>query len=267
MPDVNVEELQRISQRNFGLDLNGGLRLQTGINKDANGIAQQLYGKDLNASLVSLKTLIGGRVARLNGTSAYIDTPHHTSLAITGDIDLRFEFLDNRNPAVSNVNLISKNGGAGQRSYTWWDINIFSLNQLLWSADGTATLTADFAPADTRMPKGARRVTLDVASGANRVITWYDSTSITGTWTQRSQLTTAGNTSLFNASTTPITIGATNGGGGDFFNGDITRVEIRNGIDGTVVANPDFRFLAPGTTSFTDAAGRTWTLRGGAVII
>src|SRR5690606_28956293 len=42
--------------------------------------------------------------------------------------------------------------------------------------------------------------------------------------------------------------------------GLIYRAEVRDGIDGTVVAAPDFTTVEAGTTSFTDPASRTWTI-------
>jgi len=48
--------------------------------------------------------------------------------------------------------------------------------------------------------------------------------------------------------------------------GTVYAVEVRNGIDGTVVANPNFSGQKPGATSFTDTAGRPWTLNGSALI-
>src|SRR5690606_11363357 len=48
--------------------------------------------------------------------------------------------------------------------------------------------------------------------------------------------------------------------------GRIYRAEVRAGIDGAVVAAPDFRAQAAGTTVFADSAGRTWTLSGTATI-
>ncbi|WP_206315966.1 hypothetical protein, partial [Streptomyces sp. C1-2] len=50
------------------------------------------------------------------------------------------------------------------------------------------------------------------------------------------------------------------------FAGKGYRFEVRTGINGTIVANPDFTAQAAGATSFADSAGRTWTLNGAAEI-
>jgi hypothetical protein len=51
MPDVNLERLQRLAQSRWGLDLQGALRMATGINMDMNGIANYVGGRDMNAGL------------------------------------------------------------------------------------------------------------------------------------------------------------------------------------------------------------------------
>lgn len=49
--------------------------------------------------------------------------------------------------------------------------------------------------------------------------------------------------------------------------GRIYSAEARNGINGTIVANPVFSAQPAGTTSFTDAYGRPWAQGGAAAII
>lgn len=53
MVDLNMERLQAASVAKFGLAAQGGLQRATGIKKDINGIAQQLYGLDANAGLAN----------------------------------------------------------------------------------------------------------------------------------------------------------------------------------------------------------------------
>src|SRR5690606_35105418 len=76
----------------------------------------------------------------------------------------------------------------------------------------------------------------------------------------------SGTTSL-HSGTAALTVGA---GGDSGTTGAIAAkvraVQVRNGIDGTVVANPDFSAETPGTTSFADSTGKTWTVNGSAAI-
>ena len=113
----------------------------------------------------------------------------------------------------------------------------------------------------------AVRVTLDVDNGAaGRTVTFYTAPTITGTWVQLGvAVTTAGITSIF-SNTAAGAIGAHDAGTDGLFAGRVYAAEIRNGINGTAVANPDFAAQPAGTTSFVDAAGRTWTINGSAAI-
>src|SRR5690606_10734453 len=72
-----------------------------------------------------------------------------------------------------------------------------------------------------------------------------------------------GTTSIYSGSS-PMGVGSGDGFGSSIgsysLSGLIYRAELRDGIDGTVVAAPDFTVVEAGTTSFTDSAGRTWTI-------
>jgi hypothetical protein len=102
-------------------------------------------------------------------------------------------------------------------------------------------------------------------------VSFYTGPDMDGPWTLiGTVITTSGTTSIF-SSTARLEIGAgDNGGviftGGGRFTGDVLKAEVRNGIDGTAVANPDFTAQTPGTTSFTDDAGRVWTVQSAAQI-
>src|SRR5690606_28125049 len=68
------------------------------------------------------------------------------------------------------------------------------------------------------------------------------------------------------AGTATLAIGAFNTGTVPL-DGVVHSVEVRDGIDGTLVANPDFAAQPHGTTQFTDGTGRVWTVRGNARIV
>jgi hypothetical protein len=115
--------------------------------------------------------------------------------------------------------------------------------------------------------KIALRVAFDVNNGAGgNTVTFYTSDTIGGTWTQVGDpVITTGTTSIF-SSTANLAIGhATNLA----FREPVAKVykaEVRNGIAGSVVANPDFTAQTVGATSFADAAGRTWNINSPAAI-
>ncbi|MFD4569389.1 hypothetical protein ACFWOX_34130 [Streptomyces sp. NPDC058467] len=189
-------------------------------------------------------------------------TPDTAALDIVGDIDVRFEArLDNWN-ADGSVELCGKGLIAGnQRS--WLLMMRDRKLHLEWSAAGTTTLQAD-STAELPLGSGhlAVRVTLDVDNGAaGNTVTFYTAPSISGAWTQLGDpIVTAGTTSIFN-STAPLRVGD---GWADIAfpssSGAVYAFELRNGIDGTLVANPNFRVQTPGATSFADSTGKTWTV-------
>lgn len=275
----SLETLNGLAWRNFGLSLQGAAQVAAGLpGRELNGITQQLYAKDSYAALRSgeLVTLLGGNAASLPGiTGSYWETPDHASLDITADLDLRFEIGDMFGATNVNRSILSKwPGGASNLGYEH-RYNGFGFEEFVWSPTGGTTTLTDTSAIFSGGSNMIGRFTIDVVNGSDRVLTWYLAgvtpglgapDFVTGPWIVRQQKTVAGNTSI-NANTAPLRIGArADGTGTNAFNGRISRVQLRNGIDGTIVANPDFRFLAPGTTSFNDSTGKTWTRAGTASI-
>lgn len=196
-------------------------------------------------------------------------TPDTAALDITGDIDLRGEVEITPDWVLGGSSVVGKwNGTGDQRSYLMFVSNNCLI--LAWSPDGTLgnAIIAGGAPG-TVLPwssgRHAVRATLDVNNGLGGwTATWYVSDTMDGPWTQLTQeVNTSATTSIFSG-TAVLTAG--NGEGGTL-TGKIYRVQVRSGIDGTVVANPDFTEQADGTTSFADSTGKTWTLNGDADLV
>jgi hypothetical protein len=208
----------------------------------------------------------------LQGNGDYASTPDVTQLDITGDIDIRIDALLtnwlNASDVLKTTILAGKLGGP--TSNKSWFLGVRS-NKLYfeWSADGTNVIGASSTvqpviPANGRL---SVRVTLDVDNGASgRTITFYTASSGTsGPWTQLGNpVVQSGVTSIFN-STAAVQVGAVPISM-TFASGRIHALEIRNGIGGSVVANPNFTAQALGAASFTDGAGRTWTVNSPAAI-
>ena len=212
--------------------------------------------------------LTGGSLLLPGTAGNYASTPDNAALDIVGDIDLRADVsLDDWTPSPNWAALITKWGAAGQRSYRL-QINDLGRIALVWSNDGTATLIV--ASTVAVVPNGLRkvvRVTFDVDNGAaGKTATFYTADTMVGPWTQLGAVVTTGGTTTIFSSTAPAEVGSIAGGTGDLFAGSVHAAEVRTGIAGTVVAVPSFEFLAAGTTSFTDGAGRVWTLNGTASI-
>lgn len=198
-------------------------------------------------------------------------TPDVAALDITGDIDIRIDLTLDDWLDPDTVILAAKfDTTTNQRSWA-----LFARGGglgLQWSPDGVtlAAAASDLLPIIPPSGRLAARVVLDVNNGAGGwTATWYTADTISGTWVQLGDpfVTTAGTTSIF-ASTAVLGVGdaatlTTNLGPAA---GRIHAFQLRNGIAGAIVANPDFTAQADGTTSFVDSAGRTWSTGGTASI-
>ncbi|MCB5167991.1 hypothetical protein LG634_24585 [Streptomyces bambusae] len=202
----------------------------------------------------------------LPGTAtAYASTPDHASLDITGDIDIRCEASIVWS-AVVNQALIGKwESATAQRSYA------LSVSQgtvsLRFSTTGGNSLFYTLSLPATLPRRAALRGTLDVNNGAGGfTAALYWAESLDGPWTLIGSAsdTSLGVITLF-SSTSDLKVPPLPSG----FNptrGRIHRAEVRSGIGGTIVAAPDLRGLTPGTTMWTDSAGRPWTTTSDAEI-
>ncbi|WP_069625324.1 hypothetical protein [Streptomyces niveus] len=194
-------------------------------------------------------------------------TPDVAALDITGDTDVRVDVRLFDWEATTPAELCSKwSLLTGQRS---WLLFIYQRRIWLYTTSDGATPLMHSSTSKLDVPRDGRlavRAAIDVNNGASgRTITFYTAPSIGGTWTQLGNpVVVAGTTSIFN-STSPVTVGD---GSGGFFSpaAEFFGFELRSGIGGTVVANPNFTTQAVGATSFADAAGRSWSMSGGAAI-
>lgn len=194
-------------------------------------------------------------------------TPDAASLDIVGDLDVRVHVaLDDWTPATTQA-VIGKWAGSGTRS---WLFQVLTTGQLrlVWSVDGAGSLsgTSSIAPTVANGDDLWIGVKFDVDNGAGgRTARFY-----TGTdgfvWNQLgADVVGAGVTSIFSGSAA-LEVGSNTNGTLDRLAGRVFYAEVRNGIDGTIVASPDFA-QAPGTTSFVDDQGNVWTVVSPAVLI
>lgn len=221
-----------------------------------------------------IRVAVNHGTAYLNIADTFGDrgtTVDHASLDITGDIDVRFEAILDDWYAADETFLMGKYSTSGRS----WVLTILGGRLLLgWTTDGSAgTFTSEISTEKVVLPGTRRlavRATLDVDDGSgNHVVTFYTAPSISsGAWTQLGDPNTdAGTTSIFSGSAA-LDVGHV----GNILShlgpvGQILAAEVRSGIGGSVVVNPDWTAQTPGATSFADGAGRTWTLSGDATII
>jgi hypothetical protein len=261
-----MERLNAAAQARYGLDVNGGMRVATGLALDLNGVSKFLWQTDWNQNFDGLLALLSGGVLFDGTANSYIETSDKAALDIVGDIDIRVEFMY-WTPTLGNAALVAKWTPAAQQSYLLLNVPAFSALQLHTSSTGANDLNNQLGSVPF-IRYAAIRATLDVDNGAaGRTARFYSAPNLDGPFVEMSgsPVTTAGVTTIFN-STAVLRLGAL-GDGSNPFNGRIHRAEIRNGIDGTVVANPDLRNVAVGATSFVDGAGNTWNVGSAAKVV
>lgn len=223
-----------------------------------------LYGWIGRNTPVRVHVPAGEAHLALDGTpSGTVSTPHASALNITGDIDVRVE-LDADMQSTTESHIIIGKWGETNAARSWHLRYTTGLLVFHWLDSGGST-HAGFI--NTHLIGGsALRVTLDVDNGAGgNTLRFYQADSIDGPWTQLYTDIVATGTTSIQSTTSALTLG-----GNDTtavpvrqpFEGSATRFQVRAGIDGTLVADADFRPLADGTTTFTDSVGRTWTVNG-----
>lgn len=204
--------------------------------------------------------------------AGYATTPDAAALDIVGDLDVRADIEPDSWLPATRRNIVSKTLVAGgQRS---WYLSLTTTGTLEFGWSPAGTFPYDTATSTVAVPVTSRRLAvravLDVVSGANHTVTFYTGASVSTATTQLGAVsTTAGATSIFSSSAA-LEVGSANGGGTVYssdgrFDGRIYQVQVRSGIGGTIVADPDFTALAAETTSFSDTY-RTWTVAGGGFV-
>lgn len=195
-------------------------------------------------------------------------TPDNAALDITGDIDIRATVrLDDF--FTGSAMFVSKAGGAGSQLSYQFGHQVGNLILRASTGGAVFNVNATNTPNMSTILQYQRewitvRVTRVAATG---VTTFYYTrgTIDAGPWTQigSTSATTAG--ALFSGTGT-LWVGEDQTGSISPINGGVRRAQVRNGVGGTVVANPDYTAQAAATVSFADSAGRTWTQVGSATI-
>jgi hypothetical protein len=203
---------------------------------------------------------------RLPGTVGnYISTPDSTVNSITGDIDIRF-FGKSPDWTSTAMDLVSKYDNIGNHRSYMLQVTATGVPQLWYAQVGTTALNQFAsipAPAVDGQPFGFR-VTVDVDNGLGQhVITFYTSPDYY-TWTILGAVrTVTGVINLWDG-TAPLIIGA-RGDGNEPFNGTVYHAEVRNGIEGPIVAKFDSsQIQVTGTQVPASVPG--WTLNGTGLI-
>ncbi|MGP4114652.1 hypothetical protein ACTWP5_27550 [Streptomyces sp. 4N509B] len=219
------------------------------------------------------------RVPDLAGARARVAST--TAMDVSGDLDLRIEVALDRLPAQRPAGHASAFQPAAQELMARYNVSgaarmwLLFLDEsgaarLRWSPDGAATLER---AATTTVPyvsgqRFALRATLDVDNGSSgHTVTFWTAASLGGPWRRLGEpIVTAGTTSIHTGGTADLEVGEVWGTTNALGAGRWYGAEVRAGIDGPLVAAPDFTVLAPGDTAFVDAAGRSWLIEGGSEV-
>jgi len=261
----------------------GDLHLLGGLNGGAG--ANLLYEFDVEGLFLDEQAFspVSMKLMPELGTSANppaATTPDAASHDITTDIEIQFEAYreDWNSTNAGGFNFGESMGSkwqsaAGGRSWyvVLMDSGTIDFN---WSTNGTNELFLDSTlPLPNDSPALGIKITFDVNDGAgNKVMNVYYRKRGILDWTLHETVTEAGTTSIFNSSSQMVVGSATEGGGtlgGIFidtegFFGHIFSMTVKNGIDGAIVANPQFDEQTELTPLFTDSAGLVWTMVNGA---
>lgn len=197
---------------------------------------------------------------------SHLSTPDSAPLSITGDLDVRwFGVADDWTPIDDRV-LVSKFGDVGQRSWSFFAGPGGSL-ELDVSAGGSAVTNVSVASTGPDgLPIGLR-VTWRASDGRVQFFIADDPEDPGTTWTQEGSDQTANVGSLFDGTASLVV------GGDDspsppapLNETTVSHFEVRDGIDGTIVASGPHPAGA-GQQSFFDPQGNEWTVEGGAEVV
>lgn len=202
-------------------------------------------------------------------SASYFSTPSTSGLNITNDLEVRAELSMNNWRRAQNIG--GRYAAAGNRS---WAITISSTGiiSLTWSTNGTATVTASSTigmPAHAGQ-RCALKVTLDVSNSDSvyeaRFYTAKSADDPDEYWSLiGSPAIGAATTNVFNP-TAVLEAGAIVNASNPGMEGDLYRLQLRDGIGGTVLADFDPSRTGAGATSFSDSTGKTWSSQGGATL-
>lgn len=227
-------------------------------------LASELAGDAaFTGAYAPLDLLTGGHKGLGTTTTAnYPLTTSKASIEITGDIDIRCRC--SIGSLTEFHNFVTKDANDPNRSWSFWN---FSTNRprFRWTPTGLfadfITVTGNTAFSVAAGQTAWFRVTLDVDNGAGgyEVKFWEapDQIDDPTTWTQVGSTVVGGSTTSISAGTNAINIASF--GGNVWSTGVQRRMRLRDGINGTVVA--DWRADIP-TLRYDDGLGNIWVITG-----
>lgn len=224
------------------------------------------YLKSDSSNRVSYVSDVSGNssvnaLALTAGPSNYASSPDSSALDITGDIDIRANLsLQNWSPSGLQTIIGKWTGLNGNASYIFGITSSGNLT-FYWTTNGStpSTLTSStgtgFSAYDTKWV----RATFDVDNGSSQCEAKFYTSNDGSNWTQLGTTQTQAGVSSIFSGTAPVQIGNTEG---SFFLGTaiVYRVQILNGINGSIVFDADFSKATRGATSFVESSSNAATV-------
>lgn len=183
----------------------------------------------------------------------YASVPDSVPLSITGDIDIRVSM--DRLGGSGTQGLVCKGNipGAATRSY-FLNIGSTGIPSFFYSLNGSTQLTQTATQA---MPYGATWLRVTRATSTGIIIFYTSSDGVS--WNQLGASLNGSSGALYN-SPDPLYLGVGEQAQNNQFQGTLYRVQILNGIGGTVAFDADFTVPVAGTTSFTESSANAATV-------
>jgi hypothetical protein len=214
------------------------------------------------------ESLRGGTTfIELPGEGARISTPDGAGLGITGDVDLRVDvtLTEWRRPG-RHIPLMNK--GTAEGTDQSWELGVHEggAPYVVWRESATSVVTVACEQTVVVPPSGrlALRAAVDVDNGAGGfTVYFWTAPTLAGPWAALGEGQTYDLASALVTSTAPVQAGhveypAQVGALPPV--GRLHGLEVRDGIDGTVVAQVTAADVAEDAATFTGAGGRTWTV-------
>jgi len=223
------------------------------------------------ADIESTRLSLPGDGNALGGNTA--TTPNDTAFdVLVGDLDLRIDmkrdkYSDAENQFNSQLLIGKASGGPNDRTFTWSFAGFMTQRMIVYDTTGSSVGDWTFVEFLPKTLDGKRlwfRVTAELDDGAgNRVAKFYYSETWDGvsaddgqTWILHETVSFVGVIAnpLDASPGSNMSIGAHSGNQFARLRADVFRAQVRDGIDGTIVYDPNFEAEAPGTTSFSEDA-------------
>lgn len=193
----------------------------------------------------------------------YVSCPQAAGIDLTGDLDIRLAFHPHTWPIGADYAIAAKRNYSADSSLDWQVLfnSARDLRYLSNAATGTNTGNVDtvhLTPSTTAL--NYYRITHDVDNGASgQTVTFYSSADGGVTWNIISAHTIAGVMTARFIGTAGIRLARLGDYAGFMRPTTLRSFELRNGIDGPIVASWDGRIPA---TRQRDPQGNIWTVNG-----